>query len=554
MGLSPAVTRLSYLGLLLVFTLLAIDSIQLKSQTFDEGNHLVRGLYPLAGRGFVLNWPHPPLANLLQALPVHFTQQPFVPEAVDPLKPFPHSAALLWSSGNDGVAMIRQARYVTVLFGLCLGMLLYRWAAELHGRQGALFTLFLFALSPNVLAHSRLVTTDLPHAFGIVLFLYALWKLLCRPSPRQLLLTGLALGVAAAIKHTAILWAILSFAVLIGMQISGRLELRAALGTAVGSGNDSLLARLRVVLLACGGISIAAFIVIWASYGFSLGSLNGDRGLIPAAAYFRGLLQLFLTVQDGRQFYLEGQFSSNGWWYYFPLAILYKTPLPTMILTVGGLLILLTHKVKLARGTAPMVVIALLFLLTAMVSGLNLGLRHILPLYPLLFLLLGGLLNTPIQPLVIKLVLIINILWYALSTIYTHPDHLAYFNELTHPDSRHHHFVDANLDWGQDLPALANLANDRQFDLVQLGYFGTAEPAAYGIRYLPLPSFLAQSPSVSPLAQVKCQGLIAVSATLLQGLYVQPSNFYAPLRHIKPDASLGGSIFVYDFRAKPGCE
>ncbi|MFQ5671596.1 MAG: ArnT family glycosyltransferase [Nitrospinales bacterium] len=527
--------------LLAVFACLALTGLEEKSATFDEGNHLVRGLYPLAGKGYLLNREHPPLINLLQALPVHVTRRPEIPEATPAMYPFFfHSGRVLWEMDNDGKAMIRQARRVTVGLALVLGFLVYLWARELHGEAGGLTALGLFVFSPMMLAHGRLVTTDMGLALCLFAFFFALSGLVRRPAPWRLAVAGLCLGAALASKHMALL--ALPVALLVLVLAERKTVLAPALGrTPVAK------SRLNAVWVWLALVAIA-FVVLWGVYGFQVGRIDGNGIPAPAPDYFGGLRQGWQSLETGRVYYLNGVISDKGWLAYFPLAFAYKTPLPVLILLVTALLLHLRGKFRVGKMTNFIALALGGIVLAVVLKRVNLGLRYLLWAYPFLFLYLGGVARVPRW----RLLLIPVLGWLVFATLSAHPDYLSYFNRAVPQQEKRLYLVDSNLDWGQALPALARFQRERNIKTVRLGYFGTADPKAYGVVAEPLPSFLRRQ---TPLAvdELKLEGVIAVSATLLQGLYNRPPDFYAPLRKIVPTAQLGGgSILVFDCRKQAG--
>lgn len=535
--------------LLILFALLAIHSSLQKSATFDEGNHLVRGLYPLSGQGFLLNRDHPPLVNLLQALPVWFVFRPHVPAATRDLYPFfSYSEAVLWNIGNDGRRMIALARLVTLGLSVLLGLLVFVWARRLYGDTGGLVALTLYAFSPMVLAHGMLVTTDLGHAFGVFLFLFALFRLTDEASPRRILIAGLCLGLAIASKHIALLLVPLGFLQLYLAQATGRADFTYALGTfSITLARKGLVGRLMCVTLIWLLQLIVALCIVWGLYGFSVGRTN-EFGIWPLAPdYCSGILRNLQNLKANQQFYLNGEISTQGWWTFFPLAFLYKTPLPILVLFLLTVGLHIGDKAQLGKGLDLVALTLGLYVICIISSRRNLGLRYLLPAYPVLFIYAEALARVPRW----RLALVPLLTWLIIGTLAVYPDYLSYFNETIPSDKRHLYLVNSDLDWGQDLPALARYQKDHGIEVLRLGYFGTADPSAYGVVAENLPSYLRYSIHYNGSRTLDLTGVIAVSATLLQGLFNSPPGFYTPLRTLPPTADLGGSILVFDFRSQP---
>jgi hypothetical protein len=533
-------------ALLAIFVSLAISSLSQKSATFDETNHLIRGLYPLSGKGFAVNKEHPPLVNLLQGLPVSIINNPILPSANSEMHPFFHySRRVLWSEANDAKTMIFQARLVTVFLSVLLGISVFWWGRELYGYEGGLFSLALYCFSPAILAHSRLVTTDLGLTFFLFVYYLSLWNLLRFPSIKKIIVAGLCLGAAIGSKHLALLLIPITLVVLLLAQSLGRVEFRSALNFMSRTVLDRLdkargIFYATIVWLI---ITLIAFLIVWGLYGFSLDRIDDLGILIPMPDYFEGLQQGWNSVKSGRVYYLDGEISDSGWPTFFLKAFAYKTPIPLLILLLGTLVWRFIDKESIGKEMGWIVLALICFVLALTTKKVNLGLRYLLSIYPFLFLFAGALVKNP----KFRVGLLVLIGWLAIEVFAAHPNYISYFNQLVPPEKKRFHLVDSNLDWGQDLPALANWQKDNKVKKIRLGYFGTANPEAYGVKYEPLPFFLQEKWTGSPELELK--GVIAVSATLLQGVYNQPPGYYAPLRQRKPNVILGGgSMLIFDLR------
>lgn len=535
---------LPVLGLLAILVFLSVSSLMQKSATFDETNHLVRGLYPLSGKGFILNKEHPPLVNLLQGLPVHFSAKIEFPEAKSDMHPFFHySRRVLWSGVNDGKTMISKARLVTVFLSVLLGVSIFLWARELYGFEGGFLSLTLFCFSPMVLANSRLVTTDLGLAFFLFIFYFSFWNLLCFPSFKRTIVAGLCLGLALGSKHLALLLIPISLVVLLLAQILGRIELRSTFSFIPQSVADrfggifcAIFAWLIIILI--------AFLIVWTLYGFSFGRFEGSGIWVPMPDYFEGLKQGWNSVKSGRVYYLDGKISDSGWLIFYLKSFIYKTPFPLLIILLSALVWRFYDKNPIGKGMEWIALALFCFALALMAKKVNLGLRYLLSIYPFLFLFAGSLVKIP----KLRTGIFVLVGWLVIEVLAAQPHYISYFNQLSSPDQKRLHLVDSNLDWGQDLPALANWQKENGIKTVRLGYFGTANPEAYGVKFEPLPFFL-QEKWTGP-SSLDLKGVIAVSATLLQGVYNRPSGYYAPLRQRKPDAIIGdGSMLIFDLRS-----
>ena len=320
------------------------------------------------------------------------------------------------------------------------------------------------------------------------------------------------------------------------------------------------------------GLAVVAWAAIWAAYGFryapsanpdwlfhfEAGSPFGDH--VPAVArlavwadlhrlFPNAFSQGFLLSQikaQARGAYLAGTINSTGWWYYFPAAFAIKTPITVLLLLLGGLAITTKLWRKFLDTPVFIVLPAGLYLGIAMTQRLNIGVRHILPLYPLALLLgavtLAWLLRREPRHRTLGLAAVIAMTVIEFSQIY--PDPLAFFNALVGgPAHGDEYLVDSNLDWGQDLKGLKKWMDQHHVELMNLCYFGTADPAYYGIEGPLLPGSGLMNPAQRP----QLPGYVAISATNLRGVYFpeQLRQLYAPFLTQTPVAKIGRSIFIY---------
>jgi len=396
-----------------------LNDIFRNSAVADElGGHMAAGyLYLSTGiyNGGVANFP---LGHLIIALPVHLL--------TDSWELFSAQHLVLF-------------RLPVLLMGLLLGLAVYRFASALLGSAGGLTALALYCFSPNILAHATLATLDLPLTFFVFLTVFALWAYVRRPGLRGMILLSLALGLALATKIQAFLLIPLILVILFLSVAGGKLRPDASW---------LLLAVIPYLLinLVCSNFP----------------PLSSEL-LPPVYVHAFRIKLAHATGKLGPQqtAYLFGHYSSSGWWYYFPLAMLFKTPLPTLILLVIGLW------ERISRDVLLFVLLpAASFLAAAMASSINIGLRHILIIYPFLFIIAaGGALKLwKSRPGKIPAVLL------GLACIgqacFIAPHHLSFFNLLAGgPGNGHRILIDSNLDWGQNDLFLERYIEKRGLDL-----------------------------------------------------------------------------------------
>ncbi|MCX7887210.1 MAG: glycosyltransferase family 39 protein [Verrucomicrobiae bacterium] len=530
-----------------LYVTLAVVSYTRESATWDEPQHLTAGYAALTRLDFRIDPEHPPLVRMWAALPLALSRGIRFDEGGHYWRNGPqwYFCHQFMYRDNDADRMLYRARFMIVLLGVLLGVLLFCWAHELFGFWPATAALALYCFEPNLLAHGRLVTTD----FGLVCFsfgaVYFLWRLTRHFSLGNVAAMTVFFVLAQTTKFSAVLlWPIFG-ALLVLVAVLARRYL-ASLGIAVLLG-------------------VASYVGIWAAYGFrfrvtatpppafafefekdprvrratprlcELAHWITARRLLPQA-YAQGFLLGQAKAQE-RAGYLCGRYSTRGWWYYFPVAFLIKTPLAVLaVFFVGVGICLWRWRYDWLFALVPVVV----FLGAGMAANINIGLRHVLTIYP--FVLLVG------AAALARLRWARRVAPYVaaaeLSLVYPHC--IAAFNLIVGgPSHGHKYLVDSNLDWGQDLKGLKRWMDKHGVGMVNLSYFGTADPAYYGIRcqYLPGGPFFADGLVGPP----RLPGYVAVSVTNLRGVYFTEEfrRYYGRLLEHEPVARIGHSIHVY---------
>ncbi len=315
--------------LLLVAFALGMAQVVRASITFDEGPHLAIGYATLRTGDFRLQpvHIHPPLANVLAAAPLLLQHDLPDPRAVDGWEVSSLSAitdAVVWAYPSPR-RIATAGRVPILLLGTLTAALVFRWARDLGGRRAALLALGLFALDPNVIAHNALITTDAAAVLFIVATLYALYRYVTeplRPARRRALLgTGVLLGLAQITKVSALM--LVPVVVLILVLHAWEAHRRAG-------------STLRAATRHVGAVLGIAALVIWAGYGFQVGRIEGFPLPVPAPTHIEIFRSLDTHYELGHPAFALGRVSTQGWWWYFPLAFVLKTPLPVLLLAIGG--------------------------------------------------------------------------------------------------------------------------------------------------------------------------------------------------------------------------
>ena len=555
-------TLIALAAFAVVFVAISVSSYTQKSSVWDETIHLTDGYVSLAQHDVRVDPEHPPFLRMWAALPLLRERvTPFDLTTIDRAVPdrwawtlFSSCEQFLYGQ-NDADRLLYPARFMIVLLGVGLGVLLFLWAKEWLGFWPAVIALACYTVEPDIVAHASLVTTDFGFACFMFGALYFLWRTSRQPTPWNV--GGLVLFCCLAVvsKYSAVVLAAI-VVLLLGFAAIRRKAL-----------TPKTAASILALLVA------SAWLAIWAIYGFRYAPSASPTWLydfqsdpqvhaeVPTLAsvvtwidrhhlFPNAFSQGFLFGQAKAQIrpaYLLGQISDRGWWYYFPLAFLLKTPVSLLVLMAGGLAFAV---VRWRRSGPDDLVFVLLpigvYLAAAMASRLNIGNRHLLPIYPLALLLVAlvasELLAARAQAARYVLAGLVGVA--ALEFGSNYPDHLAFFNVLAGgPDHGSEYLVDSNLDWGQDLKPLKAWMDARAVTHINLAYFGTAFPPYYGMNATILPGseFFKQSPDV------QLPGYVAISATVLRGVYLgeRERAFYRPFTHMTPVANVGHSIFIY---------
>jgi hypothetical protein len=517
----------------------------------------------------------------------------------------PYSQQMLYRTpGVSADPVINAARWHMLALGLVLGIAV-AWAAwRIAGPIAALVAVIAYALDPNFLAHASLVKNDVPIALIFFLLCIALWLAGERLTIWRTLLIGLLAGAAVTTKLNGLL----AFPIIALVLIA-----RALMPAPWPMPGDPAGTRLRRIFVA-GAVTLVAvvttYFLIWAVYQFRF-HLGGPPSAVadfsPIVKYARysqairehhvkwqvadsqldewtkdwqptpmirailwanahhalpqawleGFFFTYFSTSHRRAFFC-GQYSLTGWWYYFPAAFIFKTPLTTLIAlaaAVGGWLWLRKSARKSPKKSASpaLFIPPIFYMLAAIISGFNLGLRNILFIYPFLFVFLGvaaAFLYARAPSIAIAIIAIFT-LGLAIETFSAFPDFIPFFNVAAGSSRGGLRLLsDSNLDWGQDLPDLKTWLDAHPDENLCLCYFGAADPRVYGIHYLNLPYSMA--PDDLPIPRKLPHPLaLAISATALQGMTMTSEEYHTYqqlLAEKKPIAVLGGSIYLYQLQ------
>lgn len=531
------------------------------SITTDEGLHITSGYSYLRTGDLRLIEEHPPLVKAFEAWPLLL-----LPDLGSPAQ------TTGWEQNNLLRVMrfflltyrpfdrlLFSARVPVMLMSLLLGAFVLRWASDWFGATAGVLALGLYALDPNIVAHSAIAATDLGAACFIFIACYFFWRYLWRPTRSSILLAGVTLGLAAAAKVSALMLLPL-FGVLWLVRVAVR---RTRWLTYV-------ISFLAVLLL--------AFLTFWAVFcfelrplGFEISNLKLDLPM-PAASYLAPLNLVRSHLNAGRPTFLLGMNSEQGWWYYFPVAFALKTPLPTLALLAAVWAGVSVQAWRLWRRKrdqfwpwvwrqTALLAFPVVYFAAAVTQPFNIGYRHLLPILPFVFVFVAQISNltsdlshcvsfAPRRLVALSAGLVACLLsaWYAIGTVRIFPHYLAYFNELAGgPANGYKSLVDSNLDWGQAWKELKTYLDAHGLSQVKLSVGGSNDPAIYDISYEPLAP-MKGAPPVLPSRFNPAPGVYVLSANTYQGLVMADVNNYDWFRHRRPDAQIGYAMFVYTVR------
>jgi hypothetical protein len=533
--------RLSVPVLLLVFVILCVTSARQKSATYDETHYLGAGNYLLRTHSWGLpdSLLHPVFWTVWHDLPLLMVSCP--KNVSTELDGTIRGQKIIALRPDD--TLLNACRFTLLPFAIALGLIVFRWSQKLYGDAGGFVSLAFFCFCPNLLAHAPLITPDLTLSCFAVLTAWRLWSLAKNPSRRNLLYASLALGLMLLSKHTALL--------LLPFFFTTDFAYRAADGRINWRSGQSLWQGLRhwPVLLGMG------FLLVWAAYGFQVGGFalpSGTWLTLPAAPYFQGAVFQYLQSRSAHSFFLMGMHSGTGWWYYFLVVCLIKIPIAILILLAG----LVAARRKLGMSWRPdelwlVAPFVLMFVYLSFFNAIQNGFRYLLPVYPLLFIWLGNYGVVLRRGVWARIAIGCLAAWTIVGSLRTWPDYIAYFNEfIGGPRNGYHWLGDSNLDWGQDLKALKRFMVQRGIDRIQLSYFGTADPAHYGIDYEYLPSTKNSLRPSPPLREGESPSrFVALSASQYQGITFPDKDFYRFYYQYVPNELIGNSILIFDLKS-----
>ena len=533
-------------GMLAALATVQVLSIRQESQTWDEAIEIAAGYDYLKTGEYRINLEHPPLGRVVAALPL-LILNPTLPAEFNthgdsPSVPF--GREFLYHNRVPADTMLFWTRMTTIFTTLCLGLVLAMWVRAEFGAAAALFALLLLAFDPNVIANGRYAKNDMLVTLWCLLACMAWGDYLRRPRKWTLLASGVLLGLAAGTKFSAV-FLLPVFLVLAAIQRwkpggflrgAGALLLVCAIGFGVvaliyAPHLKELLPAGQAARHADPSIRMLRDVADSRALPGQFLRWLGNRLGLRAHPLFEGVGIVMRHNYDGHSTYLLGKIGQTGRWYYFPLAFAVKTPVATLLILAISLFAWRLPSFPAVIALVPVVVYAVF----SVYANIDIGVRHLLPLYPFLFALLGaGMARWRLRYAAVAAALLVA------ESLAVYPNYLAFFNVAAGgPGRGPRYLLDSNIDWGQDLIKLKSWMDAHGVKEVCNCYFGTADLSHYGIGGPEIPTTRDRR------GEADCYA--AISVTPLYGLYVQPGE-WAWLRDLQPVAKIGYSIYVYDLR------
>jgi len=422
---------------------------------------------------------------------------------------------LLYNGENDADRLLGAARWMQAGLTVLTGLVIFLWLRRIAGNHAGLLGAAAWVFNPLALGYGHLVLTDVGAALAVPLAVWAGVEFLEAPSGRKAALCGLACGAAVCMKFTALLL----------------VPMLAVLAAIRWRRIPDLLRWLPVALAAAWVVVLAVYAPAWApapalapDAAAQLGVPGWFQKLRPVLIppdFFKGIALQAAHADYGHPAFLCGEWRQHGWWYYFPVAIALKTPVPLLLLGLVGTVGLWRCRFAVA---APLVA-ALVYLAITMTGHINIGIRYLLPAVPLVTVGVCASLRW-------RWAAWLLVLWLAVTTWRARPHYLEYCNEFAGGTAHGWRYLaDSNYDWGQDLKRLQRFIRENRIAQFQLAYFG--QP--HGIHYYQLPATTVTA------ASARREGWLVVSATNL----VKPE--WSWLRERTPTARVGCTLFAYRF-------
>jgi hypothetical protein len=537
-----------------------------QSATYDEANHIFAGYRYWMCSDFASNFETPPLVKLVSTFPLIF-QRVSVPVAlcgsthstISDLNDLIDGNAFLYS--NDADSILFRTRLFASLFTIVLAALLFESAYVMFGVGPALIALTIFAFEPNILAHGFLVTTDMGLACCLYAAVYAFYLYLERGTKSRLVMAGIMAGAALTAKHSGLI----VFPMLLTLALAELLDGKMPTSAGRSWTTNRFVSTAGAVVF----VALIAYVTLWAFYGFRfaaqphatemsyvphsgdnsvvklltnlfLGSLRAH--LLPEAYLFGFKHVIAISSRGGfSPIFVLGKTYPTGKWFYFPAVLLIKSTLGFLFLLLLATLALIHAPGKHRRALSMLTIPPLLFLILCLPARLNIGIRHVLPVYPFFIVFASAGAWELCKYRGGKYIVGSLIVLHAVSSLVSFPNYIPYSNEIFGGSTRTYQVLsDSNVDWGQSIKSIKNYVRKNDVKDCWVAYFLSAPPDYYqiGCRFLP-----AAYASHDDMSGPDVEGTLLIGTSELLG--PEELNPYAQFRYAAPVANIDGTVLVF---------
>lgn len=447
-----------------------------------------------------INQHHPILFNVLHSLPIALNVD-FVSEDltstnwIEAKKDDIASDLVNLNGGkvNYSLTFLVDARLVASALSAILLFVIYQLLYRYFGLIKAGISTLLLAFSPTLIAHSGLVTTDVPAMYMIFIASLALYSDLksTKKNPKHFPIFFIVSAFIAIIsKYTATL--LLPFWILIYIFVAYKYY------------KEGILQIIKQVAT----IIAAIILLLTAAYGFRFSTIfdadYNNPGKIeatydhlytidrivpfnnieflnwvyrdikfPFPEYLKGFYDNVVKHNfHGHKTYLLGKSSNGGNPLYFPVAFITKETIPFVFISLFSVIyvfsLLRRNKEHFLQGRAeylPLLITPIILTLLSLSSSINIGIRHLLPIYPFLTLAVAYTITELYKRYkqyrwyipFISILILAHVLLSA-----THfPNYIGYFNQIVGKEEYNYLYLqDSNFDWGQE-DHLADIERER---------------------------------------------------------------------------------------------
>ncbi len=580
----------SLIILLALFGYFLVSDASIHSPAWDEPNGLAVGYSLLSLGDFRVDPVHPPLAFMMMAAPLKLTDRSLPVGAItDDYNYIAYSHSFF--SGIESSDLDKDvflSRIFSIILSIVLAVFVAVWATKLYGRLSGIFALFLFVLSPVVIGNSFVAITDTYVSAFMFLTLFYFWRFTRSPGLMNLFVVSLFFSLTLLSKLTGLF--LLPMFVILWLTS----DTRAAslwLSSKAARLSQALQKLLRIpslasLLLFMASLGAVFVLIAFPTYFFQFGSVENvmipkhaamyNEAVsdfpapldslahlavsvpLPFPSFFVSTLQsVAISTSSEKTSFLFGKVYEGGKWQFFFIEFFLQNPIPFLILLLIAVVIM--KKKPFVRKELFLVVPPLTYFFLFLPNNENSGMIHLLPLYPFLAVFTSRLLAVHFVRKASGILFVASIimlsLWYASSTLSIHPHEYAFFNEFVSPQNGYKYIL---ADRGDGLKLLKAYLDENNIGKIHLSYFGSMDPAFYGINYdyLPSPVFQAWNPDFAPYRKdlpvdfvencSKRTGLIAISVTNLQNVHLLNKSCFDWLHQYEPVDRIGYSIFIYN--------